>query len=803
MLRSIITTAIRNIIRNRAFSLINLLGLSISMSLALLVIMVIREQYAYDNFHRDEDQIFRINTRAIRVNGGAEDYASSPLPVAEALMNEYALVEKLVRINQRFSADAIFGNVNVPLRGLLADQTFLEVFNFPFAVGNPLNALQDPRSIVLTHESKEKLFGAKDALGQTVTLSGFGDFTVSGVMKPFPGKTHFSFELLGSMSAMEVFKLGGVGNYETENWNDYYANYNYLKLKQGISEKDVEKALTEITKKNYQGLRLETRDKGYEFFLINLSNITPGPMMSNQMGQGMPEFLIYFLGALVSIVMLMACFNYTNLMIAKSLTRAREIGVRKIVGAQRLQVFFQFIGEAVIFSLVALVLAYFIMQLTKPGFQQLNIAREFATDLREDYLLYLYFMLFAVVIGIIAGLLPAGYLSAFRPAVVLKGQGNVKVFSKLTFRKALIVTQFTLSVAFIIVVLVVYRQVDYMVTTDYGINDKNIMNIRLQGMSYDKIAHEVKSIPGVISVGGVSHRLGTWADRSSDYKRSQEDESFVMRDFLVDDHYIRNLDMEFLAGDNFKPDELGVFETQVILNQQALALFHFTDAASAIGQTIIADDSTTLTVTGVVKDFHFRPLSYQIGPVAFRYRPSDVSFVSALIVPSAKEQIIASLEAIWKKVDPVHPLEWKMMDDEIDEAYEQAGFLDILAIVGYISFIAISLACLGMLGMAMYSTQTRMKEIGVRKVMGASTREISFLLSRTFLLLLSLAAFIGVPIGYFFGDLFLSTYAYKIVITPALMMSGIAIVGLSGVVTVWSQTWKAAASDPVRSLRYE
>lgn len=299
------------------------------------------------------------------------------------------------------------------------------------------------------------------------------------------------------------------------------------------------------------------------------------------------------------------------------------------------------------------------------------------------------------------------------------------------------------------------------------------------------------------------HQLGTWADRSSDYKRSREDESFVMRDFVVDETYITNLDLKFISGGNFDPSRQGVNETQVILNEQALPLFNLKDPVSAIGQTIYTNDSILLTVSGVVKDFHFRPLSYQIGPLALRYRTADLNFASLKIVESQKDVVIASVEAIWKKLDPIHPLDWKMMEDEIDEAYTQAGFTDVLTIVGYIAFLAISLACLGMLGMAMYSTKTRMKEIGVRKVMGASSNEVAVLLSRTFLMLLAIAAVAGIPIGYFFGDLFLSTYAYKIQISPGLVLLGLGIVSGLGMITVWSQTWKAASSNPVKSLRYE
>jgi putative ABC transport system permease protein len=803
MFKSILTTALRNIIRNRSFSLINIVGLSVSMSLALLIIIIIKEQYTYDNFHRDSNRIYQVNTVALRVGGGTEPYASVPAPIGRILKEDYSFAEDVVRLNRSLRGDAIYGKVNVPVSGLFADQSFLEIFNFPLEKGNPSNALKEPNSLVLTQRTAKKIFGDREALGQTLTIGSYGEFQVTGILKEFPSKTHFEFGVLASMSAVAAMEKQGTLSPSLEDWNNYYSNYVYFKLKQGRKIADVQKALTDIAKKYYAGLKLETRDKGYEFQVVPLTEITPGPSISNRMGSGMPTVLIVLLGVLVGVVMIMACFNYTNLMIAKSLSRAREIGVRKIVGAKRIQVFLQFVGEAVIFSLICLAFSYVLLLLLKPAFMGTHMAREYETELKEDYILYLFFFLFALAVGVIAGLLPAGYLSAFRPLKVLKDSGNLKVYSRLTFRKVLIVTQFTLSIIFIIVVLVVYRQVNFMVNMDYGINDKNILNVRLQGLGFDKFANEVKSLPGVVSVGGVSHQLGTWEDRSSDYKRNREDEPFVMRDFIVDDNYVSNLNVKFLSGSNFNAGEEGTTERHVILNEQALKLFNFADPVSAVGQPIYTDDSVMLTVIGVVKDFNFRPLSYQIGPLALRYKTNQLAYLSARIIPSQKEIVVASVESIWKKLDPIHPLEWKMMEDEIDDAYVQAGFIDIVNIVSYISFIAVSLACLGMLGMAMYSTQTRMKEIGVRKVMGATSAQITMLLSKSFVLLLSVAAILGAPAGYFLGDIFLTQYAYKIQISPLLMASGIFMVGILGVITICSQTWKAASSNPVKSLRYE
>ena len=803
MIKSILTTAFRNILRNRFFSLINLVGLSVSMSLGMLIILVVKEQYTFDNFHHDADRIYRINTKALRTDGGTELYASSPLPIGRVLKEDYSFTENVVRINKSLNGDAVYGNVNVPLSGLIVDPSFLEVFNFPLEKGNPSTALLEPSSLILTRETAEKIFGKQEPLGKTLTLKGYGEFVITGVLKPFISKTHFQFEALASLAAMPSLEMDRALNASLDNWNNYYSSYNYFKLQEGHSVEEVEKALAEINKKYYTDLKLEARDRGYEFYLHPLTEITPGPELSNQMGNGLPEMVSLFLSVLAGIVMIMACFNYTNLMIAKSLSRAREIGVRKVVGALRWQVFVQFVGETIVFSLIALILSYVLLQFLKPAFMQLHITQEFSVDPQEDLFVYGIFLLFAIGVGIIAGLLPASYLSAFRPAKVLKDAGNLKVYSKLTFRKVLMVAQFTLSIVFVIVVLVIYRQISYMVNTDYGINDKNILNVRLQGLEYQKLANEMRNLRGIDRIGGISHPLGTWADGSSEYKRARQEEPFDMRDFEVDENYLTNIEVEFLAGENFDASSEGEQEKHLILNEQALKMFGFADPASAMGRPVFVDDSVMLVVSGVVKDFHFRPLTRQIGPLALRYVPSKLTILSARISGENKESIVGALLPIWKKLDPIHPLEYKMMDKEIDQAYEDAGFIDILAIVGYITFLAIMLACLGMLGMAMYSAQTKVKEIGVRKVMGASMIDIVFLLSRSFLLMIGVAILIGVPISLFLGKFFLALYAYRIEMTAGLMLTGISFIGLLGILTICSQTVRAGLTNPVKSLRYE
>jgi len=771
------------------------------MSLSLLIIIMVRGQFAFDNFHKDAERIYRVNTKAIRKSGGEESYASSPIPLGAKLSQDYSTIEKVVSICNNLGGDVHFENNVVPYQGFFVDPSFFDVFNFTLEKGNPRLALANPNSVVIAHDAVPKIFGNTDPLGKTLLLVGFGEFVVTGVVAPPLGKSHIEFEILAPTSMLPLLEKEGMMTTITSNWNNYYTGYNYIKLQPGIDPEEVNSALRQIATTQYSSLSLETRDKGYEFYLQPLSKVTPGPILSNQLGKGLPELLLIFLGVLAGIVMIMACFNYTNLMIAKSLTRTREIGVRKINGATRFHVFLQFIGESVVFALLALASSYIIMQWMKPGVMQLHIADEFAIGLFEDGLIYLVFFAFAIAVGLVAGLIPSLYLSSIKPLQVLKGAGDIKVSSRLTFRKILITTQFTFSVIFVITVIVINQQIKYVLNADYGINQKKLINVRLQGNDYQQFFNAVSGIAGVNKVGGVSHSLGTWADGSGDYKRSMGDESIVVRDFSVNENYIENLELEFVAGKNFA-DDPERSKRHVIINEKALVSFGFEDARNAIGQSIIAEDTIELLVIGVLKDFHFRPLNYQIGPLALRYRPESIS-IANISYSGELEVIENKIASIWATLDAVHPIEMQTMSDEIDKAYSDSGFTDVLTILGYIAFLAVSLACLGMLGMAMFTTRTRIKEIGLRKALGASVSNVVFMLSRSFLLLIGIGILVGTPIAYFLGVSIISNYAYRVTVTPWMLLSGIVLLSVLGIITISSQTIIAAGRSPVKSLRYE
>ena len=803
MIKSIFITSIRNIFRNPVFSFINVFGLAVSMSLGLLIILLVKDQYSFDKFHKDADRIYRVDTKAIRKGGGSENYASAPYVMGTALKDEYPFAEEVVRINTQLNGDATYQNVTAPVHGFFADQSFLQTFNFKLEKGNPSTALNDPDGIILTQEAAKRIFGNTDPMGEIIALKGFGNFTVKGLFEKFPGKTHFDFEAVASSSALPALEKRQAVMKSLQNWNNYYTNYVYVKLKNGTKLNEVKSVLAEISRKSYSGRTLETRDKAYEFYLQPLNKISPGPILSNSMGRALPQVILFFLEILAFVILLMAGLNYTNLVIAKSLKRSKEIGVRKVMGASRWQVFMQFIGESVVFALLSLFISYLLLQFLKPAFLQLHLTQQYSIGFKEDVWVYIYFILFALLVGWFSGLLPAGYLSGLKPILTLKEMMSSNVNTRQLLRRVFMVAQFTFSMIFIATVLIIFFQMKFLMKADYGINDKNTMNVRLQGNDYNELATELQSIPGVKRIGFVSHSLGTFHDYSDNYKRKATDASFVMRDFRADANFISNLKIQFVAGKNFSPDLPANIEKELILNEKALEQFGFKSPAEAVGQQIYASDSIPLSVVGVVKDFHFRPMNYEIGPLAFRYRPGDFNIMSIAFEPGSKERLVAALSPIWKKTDPVHLLQYDLMRDEIEDAYANSGYTDILSIMEYISFLSIVLACLGVLGMVMYNIQLRTKEVSIRKVLGGSVADLTLLLSRSFLWLMGIGVIIGIPLSYLAGNFFLQNFAYKISYTPLLIIVGILITGTLGLITVCSQTIKAAVANPVKSLRTE
>jgi len=803
MIHNYLKIALRNLLRHRTFSVINIFGLALSMSICLLIIMLVRDAHRYDRFHPDGERIFRVLTDAQRKAGRSESYASSPYTVAKALQEEHPEVELWTPLVRTFGGQLKTGDRSFNFSGMFTDGSFFDMFGFDLASGDPETALGEPYTVVLTSELAARLFGEDDPVGETLEAPGYAKpFRVTGVLRPFPGKTHLEFTALGSLATQLAEERLPEAWQVSENWQNYYGAYNFVRLKTRAGKSDAEAALAAIVQEKYSGLELESRDAGYRFRLQPLDDITPGGMLSNEMGRGMPEFLVWFFSMLGAIVMLSACFNYTNLTIARSLVRTREVGVRKVLGASRRQVFGQFVGESVVLALLALVAGYLLMKLVKPRFEQLSITEALDVRVQEDAMLYGQFVLFAVLIGVVAGLLPALTLSKTSPLAVLQKLQNVRLIRRIGLRKTLLVVQFTCTLIFFIIVTIVWRQVDHLITANFGFDKPHTLLVQLQGQPFDRASAALAQVPGVGNMSAISMPMGTWDDGLDDVRAHPEAERTGVRDYYIDHRYLDHFGIPLAAGEPFPENPVQQCELFAIVNTLFVKQFKLGEQpGDAVGKSILVGDSLQLTIRGVTEDFPFKPGIYAPEPLLLRYNPSAWQVLNLEIAAGDPAPVLAALERSWKKLEPDQPFEAGFYDETVRGLY--AEMLDLGRIVGFFGLLGMIIACMGLLGMAIYTVESRAKEISIRKVIGARPRDIVMLLSKGYLGLLGIAVLIAVPVCYLLGNQGLQVFAQRIPLSAGVFLPGVLLLLVVAGVTVGSQTVWAALSSPVQPLRSE
>lgn len=799
MLFNYFKTATRNLVKHKTFSAINLLGLSFSMSVCLLIITMINDQLSYDQFHENKSRIYRVITNIENKEGKTNLFATTSMPIAKLLEKEYAGVEKATAICKRTLGEVKYNEKRVPISGYFANQNFLHVFSFRLKKGNQNSALRDPYTVILSEETAHKIFGTEEALGKIIEIGNKGAYTVTGIVEKPAYKSHIKFDAICSGITMELLEEKGQLYPLSDNWKSAHMAYAYLLLEEGIRPEQIEGNFSEIEKNHYE----EEMENRYHYKLQTLSSITPGKFIFNEISESFPLEGLYILGALALIIMFSACFNYTNLSISRALTRLKEVGIRKVSGASRFQVISQFLSEAILFSFISLLFAILIYKLLLDAFNNMHIAGLIALNLEENPTTYLWFFLFSILVGIVAGISPALFLSSFKPISVLKNLTNVKLFSKLTLRKSLIVVQFAISLFFIITVIVISKQSDEFIKKEYGFNSEHIINIPLKDAKAELFLNEIMKRNDVIQASATSHLPASGRNHGTSIKRKIDDEKQQLNFFSVDQNYISNLDLKLVAGRNFPEYGPNSNETHIILNQKAVAAMGFENDLEAIGESVILDDldSKSVQIIGVVKDYHFQPLFMDIKLMALRYQPKKFNFVSVKIQTENIDQTFAGLKTEWAKLDENHAFEYQFFDDEIKQSY---GFIqDVIGIIGIAALLAIIVASLGLLGMAIYNAESRVKEVGIRKVMGAEISNIFVLLSKGFLLLLAIAIIIAAPLAYFVNSLWLQEIANRITIGPGIMGSGILILLSIGMITIGSQAIRAAFANPVNSLKDE
>ena len=789
MIKSYLITALRNLFRHKTFSAINIIGLSLSMSVCLLLINIVIDQLSYDNFHPDRERLYRVLTNNEMSDAIVTKFASTAYPMGEYMKANYPAVENAVTIHNGFNGDARYGDKIIHCSGLYTDSQFFRIFGFDLVSDDPDHVLDEPYTMVVREEVAEKYFDDENPLGKVISLDTLGEFTITGIIKQKKEKSHIRFEALASLSSMKEDL--------TDHWNNIYYSYAYLLLKKDAGTNVFDDAFEEIRRERYS----DDPEHDFSFSLQPVTRICPGPILGNELGFFMPKMVVYFMAVLALIVILTAAFNYTNLSLAKSLTRAREIGIRKVAGAHRQQVFMQFITESVLSSLIAMLISYGLLQVLMPAFTGMKFMTMLEISPVQDLRVYAWFLLFSITTGLIAGLIPATYMSSFNPVIIFKDISSVKVLSRMFLRKFLVVIQFTVSIVLVITIILLYRQMNYYLNTDYGFNKENIINIRLMGNDRGLLEDEFRSIPEIKTITWSSHIPATgnmWTDEA--WVENKEDK-IELAYFNADGNYIDVLGLDLVAGRNFTKDDYSSRERYIILNKNALEALNLGTPDEALGKSIYMQDTIYVEIIGVIQDYHYFAMFARIGPMGLRMIPGKYNYAHLLVASENITRTINKIEKGWERVDPVHKMELDFMDHAIRDYYQY--FSDILYMVGVAALLAILIACMGLFGIATYSAETRKKEIGVRKVMGSNSWSVVYLVSRTYLRLVVIAIIIALPLAYFGNNLWLQNLPYRVPFGAGNVLAGALIVLVLSLFTISSQTYRAANTNPARSLRYE
>ncbi len=783
LLWNYVKVALRKIRRHKGYSFINISGLAIGMACCFLVFLWVKDELSFDRFHSNAQEIYRVllnpqNTDIYHPYG--------PGPLGPALAANYPEIINFTRI---------FGDASAPLRyrnqvftGKVCgvSPSFFEIFTFPFVKGDPKNCLSEPRSIVLTEKMAAKLFQEEDPIGKTLGFEWWGtwhDLKVTGVIEDVPSNSHIHFDYL---LPFEFVTWSGM---TIEDW-DIGAYQTYVLLPKNSNFNEVSEKIAGTIKKHFpespNTLHLEPLTR------IHLYNFTGGG----------PITYVYIFSIIGILILGIACINFMNLSTARSMERAREVGMRKVVGSTRAQLIRQFLGESVLLSLLSFVLALILVQTLLPSVN--NIVGKQLTLSHSGTPLFI-FIGIAFLTGIVSGIYPAIFLSNFRPITVFKGfvrSGSQKI----RLRKLLVIGQFVVSIMLITGTIIIYQQLVYMRNTDMGINKEHVINMELRGglrNKYYTIKNELLKNSDILAVsatnGSFSKRFGT--DKIG-WEGKPEDKRIFMSIHSVDFDYQKIFDIKMAQGRYFSRDYQTDVSDGIIVNETAAQIMGM---ESPVGQRISCwipySPQRSGTIVGIAKDFHFRSLHEKIDPLVLVIAPGWFTDMYIRMKPENFPETLGFIEKTIKKFAPDFPLEYSFLDEDIDNLYKTEQRIGDL--VKYGTFLAIIIACLGLFGLASFTAEKRTKEIGIRKVLGASISGIVLLLTKEFTKWVILANLVAWPIAYYVMYRWLQNFAYHINIGIWTFLLSATLALVIALITTSIQAIKAAISNPVDSLRYE
>ncbi|QIP12933.1 FtsX-like permease family protein [Spirosoma aureum] len=791
MLRNFLKTALRNLWKHKLFSFINIFGLASGMLVCLLAMIDIKGAFEYDSFHPHPDRTYRILTDVTARNNDEQGFATSPMPLAQALKQDYPFVEEATRVI-RNNGDFTANRKQLPVIYSAVDPGFFKIFGFRLAKGQATIA---PQTVVLTQKTAKRFFGTANPIGKTMEHPELGALTITGVFAEPVAKSHLNFDALVSMA---TFSSPNWKRSSTD-WKTYSRGYTYVLLKANTPVETLDGVLPKLAGRVTKDVRFTT-EKGYTFRSQSLAALSPSReelmystyeptagKLETELGVGL-------------LTLLLAAFNYINLTLARSLSRAREVGIRKVAGALRWQLMGQFMAESAVLSLLGLGLAYGMLQLVKPMpfVQQWLIG---GVQWEGDTRMWLIFITFSVATGLLAGLLPARVLSGFQPAQVLRSQTGLRVFRGITLRKSLIVAQFSISLFAMIALLALARQQHFMGTADYGFQRKDVFVVPLNGFPAGHLSAEINRLAGVERVAATSTLFGDHGGGWQVVRRQQaKSDSAQAHVLAADANLVPVTGLKLLAGKNLPTSVADSSSRFVLINEEAVRSFRLGEAGAAVGQTLWLNDSTEVRIAGVLKDFQFTTMAMKISPLVLRYQPQQFRYLNVKVAGGNHEAIHDDIARIWKRLNPYEPFAGVWYDDFLSN---RNNISDDVSFMALLIGLAVAIACLGLLGMVTYTTELRTKEVGVRKVMGARVDQVVWLLSWDFLKLLLIAGAIALPLGYLAASFFLMTFAYHVSIGVGTLGLCFGTMLILGALTIGWRTYRTALANPATSLRTE
>lgn len=814
MIKNYFSLAFRSIWNNKVYAAINMIGFAVGISACLFILLWIRDEKSFDRFHTKSDRIYRL-----LVDVDSRVQPRTPHPLAQQMVIDYPEVEKAVTMSPIWDAGLTPAQFSVKYEDIVydekrffsADTTFFEIFDFPFLAGNPRTALKEPMNLVITRDMAIKYFGSvREAIGKSLKINDQSYITVNGVIENVPSNSHFTFDFLVSYVTMKQIDRqnhGGIlSDYYT--WNDF-GHYNYLLLKKGTDVKQLEKKLNKwLLVQNFIPLNEKYHqlivDGRFQFKLQPMNDIHLHSNIMWELGTNGNILYVYIFLTAALLILIVACVNFMNLSTARSLKRAKEVGIRKAIGVQRKQLVFQFLIESVVLTLFSAFIALIIVYAFLPVFNNFTGKGFILYNLLNPQQVWK-LLLGVLVIGIFAGSYPAFYLSSFIPYEVLKGKVQTGG-SQLTIRKFLVIFQFTISILLIICTMVIYKQISYLRNRDLGFNQEQVVVISLKDNGirnqFDAIRTSLLVNPAIIKVAGTSSIPGGQFNQNSISFEGESDEKLIAETFVTSD-YFDLLQIKTSAGRVFSDDFMGDTTASFVINESAGRLYKWD---SPVDKTITyyGDNygNATGKIIGVVKDYNIHSLQQPIEPLIILLgKKYLLTYMIIKISPENIPATLAFIEKTWGKFDNRHAFSYSFLDALFASQYQSEKRMG--TIFWIFALMAIFIASLGLFGLSNFMIEQRTKEIGIRKAHGAGVVNILIMLSRQFAAWVIIASILALPLGYMIARNWLENFAYRTTIGIVVFILAVLISIAVTLLTISYQAWHTARMNPVESLKYE